>query len=366
MNRRGERLAEREGFEPSDPGSQVNSLAVSPIRPLSHLSRAAILGHSPVGARAPRCPELGTWKEVAIPSGDDRERAEARTGDDDLQRQCCRWTRLTGWPSRSWWPPPATVTPPPSSGCWRGTGGSCTSTATGCWARPRTPRTRCRSRCSQRGMAGFEGRSSLRAGSHGITTNACLRLIARRPHRCSRPTTPHRGGRPEVGEPTGRRGGADRRLLPLRANGQVGFACDFLEPGGDPLPAWSRQPAEPFAPAASWRSPASSTRRAPPFRPGAGPSRRRSSPRAMAFGAAVSLIARGNRGRARNGAEADRRQHRVTGQLYEGSGGNVMVPIDHRFDAHDAERLQAADALLLGEEPSTSCQGRPAPDGGAS
>ena len=31
--------AEREGFEPSDPVSQVNSLAVSPIRPLSHLSR---------------------------------------------------------------------------------------------------------------------------------------------------------------------------------------------------------------------------------------------------------------------------------------------------------------------------------------
>ena len=30
--------AEREGFEPSDPVSQVNSLAVSPIRPLSHLS----------------------------------------------------------------------------------------------------------------------------------------------------------------------------------------------------------------------------------------------------------------------------------------------------------------------------------------
>src|SRR5580698_3868469 len=34
-------LAEREGFEPSDPVSQVNSLAVSPIRPLSHLSRVS-------------------------------------------------------------------------------------------------------------------------------------------------------------------------------------------------------------------------------------------------------------------------------------------------------------------------------------
>src|SRR5208283_4730370 len=32
--------AEREGFEPSDPVTQVNSLAVSPIRPLSHLSSA--------------------------------------------------------------------------------------------------------------------------------------------------------------------------------------------------------------------------------------------------------------------------------------------------------------------------------------
>jgi hypothetical protein len=35
----GSHYAEREGFEPSDPVSQVNSLAVSPIRPLSHLSR---------------------------------------------------------------------------------------------------------------------------------------------------------------------------------------------------------------------------------------------------------------------------------------------------------------------------------------
>ena len=31
-------LAEREGFEPSDPVTQVKSLAVTPIRPLSHLS----------------------------------------------------------------------------------------------------------------------------------------------------------------------------------------------------------------------------------------------------------------------------------------------------------------------------------------
>ena len=37
--------AEREGFEPSDPVTQVNSLAVNPIRPLSHLSQISSLGH---------------------------------------------------------------------------------------------------------------------------------------------------------------------------------------------------------------------------------------------------------------------------------------------------------------------------------
>jgi hypothetical protein len=36
--------AEREGFEPSGPVSQANSLAVSPIRPLSHLSLPTIIG----------------------------------------------------------------------------------------------------------------------------------------------------------------------------------------------------------------------------------------------------------------------------------------------------------------------------------
>src|ERR1700749_2571142 len=35
--------AEREGFEPSGPVSQANSLAVSPIRPLSHLSLTTML-----------------------------------------------------------------------------------------------------------------------------------------------------------------------------------------------------------------------------------------------------------------------------------------------------------------------------------
>src|SRR5438270_13722493 len=38
--------AEREGFEPSDPVSQVNSLAVSPIRPLSHLSSVGSVWHT--------------------------------------------------------------------------------------------------------------------------------------------------------------------------------------------------------------------------------------------------------------------------------------------------------------------------------
>jgi len=34
---------------------------------------------------------------------------------------------------------------------------------------------------------------------------------------------------------------------------------------------------------------------------------------------------------------------------YEGPGGNVMVlPMDHRFDVYNAERLAAADTLLLG------------------
>ena len=38
--------AEREGFEPSDKVSLVNSLAVSPIRPLSHLSIADLLAQA--------------------------------------------------------------------------------------------------------------------------------------------------------------------------------------------------------------------------------------------------------------------------------------------------------------------------------
>jgi hypothetical protein len=55
--------AEREGFEPSDPVSQVNSLAVSPIRPLSHLSNREF--DVPIGALASRrptsCPVIVPW-----------------------------------------------------------------------------------------------------------------------------------------------------------------------------------------------------------------------------------------------------------------------------------------------------------------
>ena len=53
--RRRESSAERGGFEPPDPVSQVNSLAVSPIRPLSHLSWcfSPITALSPPGGTAP-------------------------------------------------------------------------------------------------------------------------------------------------------------------------------------------------------------------------------------------------------------------------------------------------------------------------
>jgi hypothetical protein len=47
-----------------------------------------------------------------------------------------------------------------------------------------------------------------------------------------------------------------------------------------------------------------------------------------------------------------------------GPGGNVMVlPLDEAFDAYCAERLRAADTLLLGRPPTTGsgASGRPWP-----
>jgi len=53
-----------------------------------------------------------------------------------------------------------------------------------------------------RGLAGFEGRSSLRAWLYHVSTNACLRLIARRPRRIlSIDYGPPRRGSDELGEP---------------------------------------------------------------------------------------------------------------------------------------------------------------------
>ena len=53
-----------------------------------------------------------------------------------------------------------------------------------------------------RGMAGFEGRSSLRAWLYRITTNACLQLIARRPRRMlSADQGPPRRDTDDLGEP---------------------------------------------------------------------------------------------------------------------------------------------------------------------
>jgi RNA polymerase sigma-70 factor (TIGR02960 family) len=53
-----------------------------------------------------------------------------------------------------------------------------------------------------RGLAGFEGRSSLRAWLYRVTTNACLRLIARRPRRMLSPDHgPPRQDTDDLGEP---------------------------------------------------------------------------------------------------------------------------------------------------------------------
>jgi RNA polymerase sigma-70 factor (ECF subfamily) len=53
-----------------------------------------------------------------------------------------------------------------------------------------------------RGIAGFEGRSSLRAWLYRVSTNACLRLIARRPRRMLSPDHgPPRRDTDDLGEP---------------------------------------------------------------------------------------------------------------------------------------------------------------------
>jgi RNA polymerase sigma-70 factor (ECF subfamily) len=53
-----------------------------------------------------------------------------------------------------------------------------------------------------RGLAGFEGRSSLRAWLYRVTTNACLRLIRRRPPRMRSPDHgPARRDTADLGEP---------------------------------------------------------------------------------------------------------------------------------------------------------------------
>jgi RNA polymerase sigma-70 factor (TIGR02960 family) len=53
-----------------------------------------------------------------------------------------------------------------------------------------------------RGLSGFEGRSSLRAWLYQVSTNACLRLISRRPRRMLSPDHgPPRGDTDDLGEP---------------------------------------------------------------------------------------------------------------------------------------------------------------------
>jgi RNA polymerase sigma factor (sigma-70 family) len=49
-----------------------------------------------------------------------------------------------------------------------------------------------------RGLAGFDGRSSVRAWLYRVATNACLRPIARRPRRVLSADHGRRGGRPTI------------------------------------------------------------------------------------------------------------------------------------------------------------------------
>jgi RNA polymerase sigma-70 factor (ECF subfamily) len=79
-----------------------------------------------------------------------------------------------------------------------------------------------------KGIAGFEGRSSLRAWLYRVATNACLRLIARRPRRLLSPEHgPPRRDTADLGEPVA---------------GPV-----WLEPWPDELPAGEPDGADPAA-----------------------------------------------------------------------------------------------------------------------
>ena len=62
--------AEREGFEPSDPVTQVKSLAVTPIRPLSHLSsRTFKFGRDQLSRACPRPPRVSPCGEAYVKAG---------------------------------------------------------------------------------------------------------------------------------------------------------------------------------------------------------------------------------------------------------------------------------------------------------
>jgi RNA polymerase sigma-70 factor (ECF subfamily) len=84
-----------------------------------------------------------------------------------------------------------------------------------------------------RGVPGFEGRSSLRAWLYRISTNACLRLISRRPHRMLSPDHgAPRSSTDDLGEPVA----GPVWLEPLPDDESMG------EPGdGDPAAGYMRR-----------------------------------------------------------------------------------------------------------------------------
>jgi RNA polymerase sigma factor (sigma-70 family) len=84
-----------------------------------------------------------------------------------------------------------------------------------------------------RGLAGFVGRASLRAWLYQVSTNACLRLIARRPHRILSPDHgPPRRDTADLGEPVG----GPVWLEPFLDEARAG------EPGGgDPAASYLRR-----------------------------------------------------------------------------------------------------------------------------